>query len=242
MARAHWLAFFAGLAAAWVLLFLMAASDDLRSLQTIYGVDFIAAICGGTLGDAGALSAIVMWALMSAAMMAPTALPALATYDDLGHVARTGFGALVAGYLVVWLGFSVVAAFAQVALFQAGVLGASGQSLSPPLSATLLIGAGLYQFSSLKDACLSRCRAPLAFFIQHWDEGPFRNGLRMGMDCLGCCWALMLLAFVGGTMNLAFMGLAMMLMILEKLPEIGRLVTRPLGFGLIALGVLVPLI
>ena len=100
----------------------------------------------------------------------------------------------------------------------------------------LLIGAGLYQFAALKEACLSRCRAPLTFFMQHFDEGPWRNGLRLGMDCLGCCWALMLLAFVGGTMNLAFMGLAMVIMTLEKLPEIGRPVTKPLGGALIAAG------
>ena len=108
---------------------------------------------------------------------------------------------------------SAAAAALQVALFQLGLIGALGQSLSVPLTMALLIGAGVYQFSPLKDACLSRCRAPLTFFMQHWDEGPFRNGLRLGADCLGCCWALMLLGFVGGTMNLAFMGLAMVLML-----------------------------
>jgi predicted metal-binding membrane protein len=77
------------------------------------------------------------------------------------------------------------------------------------------------------------------FFMEHWDEGPLKNGLRLGLICLGCCWALMLLGFVGGVMNLAFMGLATVIMALEKLPEIGRLITRPLGVALLvsALGI-----
>jgi predicted metal-binding membrane protein len=70
--------------------------------------------------------------------------------------------------------------------------------------------------------------------MQYWDEGALRNGVRLGLVCLGCCWALMLLAFVGGVMNLAFMGLATVIMILEKLPDIGRWLTRPLGVGLLA--------
>lgn len=69
--------------------------------------------------------------------------------------------------------------------------------------------------------------------MQHWDEGPLRNGLRLGLTCLGCCWALMLLAFVGGVMNLAFMGLATLIMVLEKMQNVGRHLTRPLGLVLI---------
>jgi predicted metal-binding membrane protein len=177
---------------------------------------------------------VLMWALMAAAMMAPTALPAFATYDDLGRSTQTRFGALVAGYLVIWLGFSVLAGAVQMALFGAGLVSAFGDSLSAWLSVGLLLVAGLYQFSPVKEACLSKCRAPLTFFMAHWDEGPLRNGLRLGLVCLGCCWALMLLAFVGGVMNIAFMGLATLIMVIEKLPQYGRLLTRPLGAALIA--------
>jgi len=144
---------------------------------------------------------------------------------------------LVGGYLLVWVGFSVFAAAAQMILFQAGLLDPFGQSLSTALSGILLLGAGIYQFSPLKEACLSKCRRPLTFFMQHWDEGPFRNGLRLGAVCIGCCWALMLLAFVGGVMNLAFMGLATLIMVFEKLPELGRFITRPLGVALCGAGV-----
>lgn len=240
--RVHWLLFFAGVLTGWVLLFAMAIPAEVRALEVTYGAALIEMLCGGALGASGFGPSLAMWVLMSAAMMAPTALPALRTYDNLGHVTTTGFGRLIGGYLAVWLGFSVLAASAQVALHDLGLLGALGQSLSLPLTVALLIGAGAYQFTRWKDACLSRCRAPLTFFIQHWEEGPFRNGLRLGADCVGCCWALMLLGFVGGTMNLVFMGLAMVLMTLEKLPDIGRYLTKPLGVGLIAAGLALPLI
>lgn len=233
MARMHWLGLFALVLLGWAALFAMAIPSDLRDLETVYGADFVAALCGVTPGVAGLWLGIAMWVLMSGAMMMPTALPAFATYDDLGHATSTGFWRLVAGYMSVWIGFSVLAGLMQAALFATGLIGALGQSLSVVFTAMLLAGAGAYQFSALKDACLSRCRAPLSFFVQHWAEGPWRNGLRLGLDCLGCCWALMLLAFAGGTMNLGFMGLAMLVMALEKLPEIGRPLTRPLGAALL---------
>lgn len=239
--RVHWLMFFAAVLMGWGLLFAMAVPAEVRALEATYGASLIEVLCGGALGASGFAPALAMWGLMSAAMMAPTALPALRTYDNLGQVAATGFGRLIVGYLTVWLGFSALAAAAQVTLHDLGLIGALGQSLSLPLTMALLIGAGAYQFTRWKDACLSRCRAPLTFFIQHWAEGPFRNGLRLGVDCVGCCWALMLLGFVGGIMNLAFMGLAMVLMALEKLPDIGRYLTKPLGAALIVAGLALPL-
>ncbi len=242
LGRWHWVAFFAGTLLSWALLVHMAVPAELRVLEASYGASLLEILCGGAAGAQGFPAVFAMWALMSAAMMTPTALPAFATYEDLSTVAPTGFGHLVGGYLVAWIGFSLIAASAQIGLREIGLLGSLGQSLSGPLSMGLLIGAGLYQFSALKEACLARCRAPLSFFMQHWHEGPFRNGLRLGLDCVGCCWALMALAFVGGTMNLGFMGLAMLLMTLEKLPEIGRHLTRPLGAILIAAGLALPLL
>lgn len=234
MGAPHWLALFGGIVVAWAVLYAMALPADLRAASSFYGRDFWVSLCTVTPDAAGYLRMLLMWALMSGAMMAPTALPAFATYDDLSQTsAETQFGELVAGYLVVWLGFSVIAAGLQLVLFSAGLLSPLGDSLSVILSALLLLGAGLYQFSSVKDACLSQCRAPFNFFMQYFEEGPWKNGVRLGLVCLGCCWALMLLAFVGGVMNIAFMGLATLIMVFEKLPEIGRYVTRPLGFALI---------
>ncbi|MEM9427712.1 MAG: DUF2182 domain-containing protein [Pseudomonadota bacterium] len=238
MAESHWIALFGAALILWTLLFLMALPETTLAAR---GMGFIEAICSLTPGTAGFPTAMLMWAVMSAAMMAPTALPAFATYDDLPKTTPAGLAGLVGGYLTVWLGFAVLAAALQTGLFEVGLIGALGQSQSVWLTAILFAVAGAYQFSALKEACLSRCRAPLTFFMAHWGEGAWRNGLRLGLDCLGCCWALMLLAFVGGTMNLAFMGLAMVLMTLEKLPRFGAHITRPLGFGLIGLAGLTPL-
>lgn len=231
----HWLALYAAILAAWAVLYALSAPAALREASALYGAGFWRDFCTLTPDAAGYLRMVVMWALMSAAMMAPTALPALAAYEDIGHTgAETRFAQLVAGYLGVWLGFSVAAAALQLLLFQAGLLTVFGDSQSALLSAALLLIAGLYQFSPMKEACLSKCRRPLIFFLQHWDEGALRNGIRLGLVCLGCCWALMLLAFAGGVMNLAFMGLATVFMVFEKLPDLGRYATRPLGAALLA--------
>jgi len=237
MTGLHWIVLFGMILLAWFALFLMAVPDDMRSLSRIYGTDFWASLCVVTPDVGGFTRLFAMWALMSAAMMAPTALPAFATYEDLGHTTHTKFAPLVIGYTIVWLGYSAIAAGVQIVLFQFGLIDAFGTSLSNGLSAILLIVAGAYQFSPIKEACLSKCRMPLTFFMQHFEEGPLRNGLRLGLICLGCCWALMALAFVGGVMNLAFMGLATILMILEKMPDLGRYLTKPLGGILIFCGV-----
>lgn len=236
MTGTHWLVLFGAVLAAWGVLYAMALPADLRVAGALYGSDFLRQLCVVTPDAAGLAKVIAMWTLMSGAMMAPTSLPAFATYDELAHSGQTRFGVLVAGYMIVWMGFAVLAGLLQMILFRAELVSAFGDSRSALLSGALLVGAGAYQFSSLKEACLAKCRAPLSFFMQHWAEGPLRNGLRLGAVCLGCCWALMLLGFVGGVMNLAFMGLATILMILEKLPDLGRYLTKPLGFALLGWG------
>lgn len=237
MSAPHWLGLYAAILLAWALLYAMQLPPDLVAAANIYGAEFWEALCRVEPGLAGAPNILLMWALMSAAMMAPTALPAFATWEDLVQTGRApGLWALLGGYLAVWLGFSLLATAAQLALAEGGLLNPLGESVSIWLTAGLLAGAGAYQFSALKEACLAKCRRPLTFFIQHWDEGPLRMGLRLGAVCLGCCWALMLLAFVGGTMNLLWMGGAMVLMALEKLPALGAALTRPSGYGLLALG------
>ena len=223
MGQAHWLVLFSALLGAWMLLAALSGSDLYETL------------CSGA-GEAGFAGVAAMWALMGLAMMLPTALPAFATYDDLPGTDVRGFAALVAGFAAVWAGFALPAAALQVAVSDAGLL------TGPAFTAALFTAAGLYQLTPMKAACLTRCRMPLTAFMAHWHEGPFRIGLRLGADCLGCCWALMALALVGGTMSLGFMGLAMLLMAAEKLPDIGEAITRPLGLGLIALAALTLLI
>lgn len=241
MSGVHWLALFAFVLASWMALWLMAVPPDIRALSRIYGPDFLQDLCAVGAGGTGFFRLWLMWALMGGAMMAPTALPAFAVFDDLPNQAKgpNAFVALVAGYLSIWFGAAAFGAMAQIALAQAQITDVFGASLSKPFTVTLLVGAGLYQFSAYKDACLAKCRMPLTFFMAHFADGPFRMGLRLGAVCLGCCWALMALAFVGGMQSLAFMGGATLLMIIEKLPDIGRYLTRPLGYALIGAGLVV---
>ena len=193
-------------------------------------------------GHASFPALLAMWALMALAMMLPTFVPTLRTFRDMSAAgASDGWAAvaLVAGYLVVWLLASIIGAGAQTGLSRAGLLSPLGASVSDGLTAVLLLAAGAYQFTTLKKACLAKCRMPLAFFMERWKPGT-GHALRMGFDlgvlCLGCCWALMALGFVGGAMNLIWMGAATLFMSLEKLPDLGRWLTRPLGYGLILAG------
>jgi predicted metal-binding membrane protein len=118
----------------------------------------------------------------------------------------------------------------------------SHNRLNQLLSGGLLVTAGLYQFSSLKEQCQSECVAPMQFFLRHWREGisgGFKMGLRHGVTCVGCCWALMLLAFVGGLTNIWFMVFSAAVMAIEKFPMVGKKLTIPLGVLITLWGVVV---
>jgi predicted metal-binding membrane protein len=234
-AGALWLGFFALILAAWAGLFAMVITSPLTGVPA----GMWQALCLGA-ASAGIGGLFAMWSLMAAAMMLPTFVPALRTFLNLGAAGASrpvDAAALVAGYVAVWAGVALAGALAQRALAQAGLLAPDGSSLSLWLTSALLMAAGLYQFSLFKAACLAKCRMPLTFFMQRWAPGPARAlvmGMELGALCLGCCWALMALAFVGGTMNLLWMGAATLFMTLEKLPDIGRYLTRPAGFILIS--------
>ncbi len=234
-----WVLFYAVVIAAWTALYLMARA---KPLMLGDAADFWASLClSAAQIDPFALYA--MWVLMAAAMMLPGFVPALRVFGDIAQVNASdthSMVALVAGYAAIWLGFSTVATRLQILLSQAGWLAPDGTSLSPWLTALLLLAAGAYQLSLVKAACLSKCRHPLVFFLQYWKPGPapaFRMGLRLGMYCVGCCWALMTLGFIGGAMNLLWMGATTLFMTFEKLPDIGTRLTKPAGLILLALGV-----
>ncbi|HZP11538.1 MAG TPA: DUF2182 domain-containing protein [Nevskiaceae bacterium] len=183
----------------------------------------------------------LMWAVMMAGMMLPSAAPTLLLY---ARVARSSGGspvanvyAFAAGYIVVWSAFSLVATLAQWALHDYGLLTPMMQSASRALSGALLMVAGVYQWSSLKERCLASCRGPAMFITQHWSEGPLRMGLRHGLFCLGCCWALMLLLFAGGVMSLACIAAITIFVLLEKLAPLGAQTARAAGALLIGCGV-----
>jgi len=239
-----WVAFFAIVAAAWAGLFLIGHDglDGAILLPGLLDPEAWLQFCITPSPPTAAGITFLMWGLMVLGMMLPAATPLLATFSRLplggGNGSTTArWWAMATGHACVWLGFALVAAALQIALAGAGLLTSHGVSVSGGLSVLLLAMAGLYQFSPLKAACLSRCRSPMRFLIANWRDGlvgAWRMGLSHGLDCLGCCWALMLLAFIGGSMNPAWMGVATALMILEKLQHLGRAVSAPLGVLLLA--------
>jgi predicted metal-binding membrane protein len=232
-----WIGFYGLVLLAWLAVFAMARQNPALDMPT----EFWASLCVAA-GQASFGPLVAMWGLMALAMMLPTFVPALRCFLDLSQAGATnlwGAAALVGGYLLVWAAAAVVGAGAQYGLSNAGLLALNGASISGWLTAVLLLGAGAYQFTTLKEACLAKCRMPLSFFMERWAPGlprALRMGVELGVLCLGCCWALMALGFVGGTMNLMWMGAATLFMTLEKLPDIGRWLTRPVGFALIAAG------
>jgi predicted metal-binding membrane protein len=188
-----------------------------------------------------------MWLAMTLAMIIPSAAPMIATYLDIAEAAeakRMMIASpllLASGYGAVWIIFALAAGFAQWTMLKAGYAGA----LQGRFAGLVLVGAGAYQFTALKHACLSTCRMPMPYFLAHWTDRPsgvFRMGLDQGVTCFGCCWALMMLSFVAGLMNIAWMGLIGLVMVLEKtLPE-PKALSYGLGAGLVGAGILMVLI
>lgn len=169
------------------------------------------------------LLVLLMWTLMMAAMMLPSALPMLRTFAALGHRtpshSRSNTMVFAVGYLAVWGGFSVLATLGQWGLLEARLVSPMMKASSQWLGAALLLGAGAYQLTPWKATCLTRCRSPLAFLMTEWRpgwRGALRMGWRHGLYCVGCCWALMLLLFVIGVMNLAWIAALSVLVLLEK--------------------------
>lgn len=244
-----WVGVFSAIFLGWIVLFFLAAGHPigpvLGALSPAFDVSYWRAICLTSAGGNTFWNLFAMWGTMTLAMMLPTAVPTISAYRELTHnktMAVAGIIGFIAGYILIWLVFAGLAAAFQQYLASAVLLSPHGISISKPLSAGLLIGAGLYQFSSLKASCLSECRSPMNFLLSRWRAGPagaFKMGLHHGAVCVGCCWALMLLAFIGGAMNLIWMGGAMILMILEKFPDFGSTLTKPVGAVLIFAGLFV---
>jgi predicted metal-binding membrane protein len=195
--------------------------------------------------EIGAL--VVMWAVMMVAMMTPAAAPMILMFGAI-HRRRRAEGRpavptaiFVLGYLVVWTTYSVAAALAQSGLHAAALLSSAMAATSPLLAGGLLIAAGVFQWTPLKRACLAACRSPLSFLMRGWREGrgaAFVMGLRHGLYCLGCCWALMALLFVAGVMNLLWVAAIAVAVLVEKALPHGDVVGRLAGVGLAAAGVL----
>jgi predicted metal-binding membrane protein len=189
----------------------------------------------------------VMWAVMMAAMMIPSAAPMVLMFagvnrkrceQDRPYVPTAVF---LAGYLTVWTAFSAAATLLQGALHQAALLSPMMVSTSPVLGGGLLLAAGVFQWTPLKRACLDHCRSPLSVIMSEWREGiqgAFVMGLRHGAYCAGCCWFLMALLFVAGVMNLLWVAVIAAFVLIEKAAPQGVWVGRAAGLALIVAGAL----
>jgi len=193
-----------------------------------------------------------MWAIMMVAMMLPSAAPAILLYERVGQqtsASTEGRAQVVpayvfaSGYLISWTAFSAAAALLQLWLSSLDLVSTAAMKLTPaPAIALLLIAAGLYELSPWKRACLSLCRSPAQYFSRHWRPGiggALRLGIMHGVTCIGCCWMLMLLLFVGGVMNLGWIALLAAVALVQKLAPWGPAASRLLGFGLMIAGVTV---
>jgi len=188
----------------------------------------------------------VIWVVMMMAMMLPSAAPTVLlvtalTGDRLGNSNLIPATAMLfaSGYLLVWCGFSIAATLLQWGLDNVGLLSQSMAFANATLASTVLIAAGAYQSTPLKDACIRHCRSPTEFVIRHWRGGALGAvsiGVRHGLFCLGCCWMLMALLFVGGLMNLAWVGAIALLVFLEKTAPRGDWMSRFTGLLLTGWG------
>jgi predicted metal-binding membrane protein len=187
----------------------------------------------------------MMWVVMMVAMMTPSALPVIFMYQTISrtqhkendHLSSTWLFLL--GYLVTWTGFSTAATLGQWGLHRAALLTPMMSSASPLLGGALLVAAGVYQFTPLKDACLSNCRTPMGFLMAEWREGKqgaLVMGMRHGIYCVGCCWLLMALLFVGGVMNLVWVALIAAYILVEKVLPARLWLSRISGIAAIAWG------
>jgi len=193
-------------------------------------------------------SLFLMWLTMTGMMMAPVVFPwlrALSRLADGGAVAAVGpfssVGPFAAGYAVAWAGFSAALAGVHLALSRMSVPVPFGLE-APALSAAALFLAGGFQFTRLKEACLSHCRSPAGYLLTHWRSGAAghtRLGFGHGLHCVGCCWALMALALVVGMINLVWMGLLMAVMVAETTLPGGARLRKPVGTLLLVAGLAV---
>lgn len=188
----------------------------------------------------------IMWGIMMVGMMLPSVAPMILLYAAVARKSKkqgmpiAPTGAFTIGYLAVWILFSLLATIAQYGLDRAAMLSPMMVSNSPFLGAGLLVAAGIYQWLPFKQSCLKHCRSPFHFISSHWQPGAygaFKMGLHHGAFCLGCCWVLMLLLFVGGVMNLVWIAAITLFVLLEKILPIGDAGGQWMGIVMVTIGV-----
>jgi predicted metal-binding membrane protein len=190
----------------------------------------------------------VMWWGMMIAMMVPSAASMVLLFAAIKRKQAAsvspfaGAWIFLAGYLVTWASFSLVAVLAQWGLESFGLISTAMESTSAVLGGVILLAAGLYQFTPIKSACLRYCQSPVLFLSRHWRPsaaGALRMGLRHGSYCVGCCWFLMALLFICGIMNLVWIAAIPLYVASEKLLPLDQRFSRAAGVGLIVSGAIV---
>lgn len=227
----------------------------LAGLAVLAGLAWLYLLSGAgmhSMTDMGAMTAAptptvvaAMWFAMMVGMMVPSAAPTILLYAQAHRRSVPGeapppTAAFLAGYLACWLGFSLLAAALQNWLEAWAIASPMTMALrSPEARAAIVIVAGVYQLTPLKDACLGKCRSPAQFLSRHYrpgTAGAVRLGVLHGAYCVGCCWLLMALLFVGGVMNLAWVAALTLLVAAEKLLPGGEWIARIAGAAMIAWG------
>jgi len=194
------------------------------------------------------LLTFLMWAVMMVAMMTPSAMPMILTFVKIQRqrqpeqASLPGMMVFLLGYLIAWSFFSAAAALVQWGLHSATLLSDGMIIVNNLVGGMILIFAGVYQFTPLKNMCLSHCRTPLGFLMNEWRDGAsgaLRMGVRHGFYCIGCCWLLMGILFVAGVMNLLWVAVIAGIVILEKVMPIpaGQWVSRMIGLLVVGWGV-----
>ena len=233
----------ATIALAWIYLVRAAASmNGMTAEAQMHAAMGMADMRAWGLGDWFGL--FVMWDVMMAAMMLPSAAPVIVLVLGVyrrraDRQARSAAVTFVLGYLLAWTGFSVAASAAQLGLHRAALLAPDMSLASPVVSGVILLAVGVYQWLPLKSTCLTHCQSPFGFITQHWREGSFGGlvmGLRHGMYCVGCCWLLMIVLFVVGVMNLVWVAALTGFVLIEKLVRGGTHVGRAVGLAAAAWG------
>ncbi len=236
----------------WVILAGLAGVSALAWVYTVYLVSRTSDMAMmepampqmGAWGGPDLALTFAMWAVMMVAMMLPSVAPAALLFTAIQRgnheprVVRTRTAAFLLGYLAIWTAFAGLATAAQWGL-HATALFPSLLGAGPVLGGILLAGAGLFQWTSIKHACLARCRSPQGFFITQWRDGlrgAWQMGLRHGLYCAGCCWLLMSLLLLTGAMNLLWMAMLTAFILVEKVAPGGEWVSRAGGLVLIGVG------
>lgn len=221
-------------ALAWAYLFSL--SQDMRSMDDMPGMAM-------SPEPAPYLLTAIMWAVMMVGMMLPGALPMILLFTTVqqkqGRIPVLTTGTFAAGYLVVWVGFAAAAAALQVELGQVALLSQSLALVSKRLAGLTFLVAAAYEFSPLKDRCLTLCSSPIGFIMSHWKPGfagAFHMGVSHGAFCVGCCWALMLLLFAAGVMNLLWVAALAVLVLVQKVLPYRRMTTAVAGTAMAVAG------